>query len=180
MNYLSAWLFSIGLGTGSLHTDFNKFPLSRPGMNSEISVISCFGQKYIGAKIAYQSNTILISDWAVRSEKKGGRSFRISNYKTSFFIGGELFSNKRFGRLSLFMGLSFINDVGLGINSSMMWKIPNRRKNHNYFYFCKIETSYWGSDLMDNYKDQKNQFGDIDVSLNVGIQVPLYLTNKRN
>lgn len=180
MNYLTAWIFSFGIGAGSLHTDFNKNPLSNPGICSEIALVSSFRGQYIGLKICHQRNIVQFADWAMQNQSSLEESFLVEKIGTSFFTGGEVFSPFSKSTISVFAGLSFMDKVGFGLNGSILWKIPNRKKNHRYFYYCQMEFNYWGSDLLDGYKDNSNQYGDIDLKLIFGIQIPIYISNHKH
>ncbi len=178
MDYLSAWLFSFGIGAGSLHSDLNKYPLSVPGLVSEISISSCFDKKLLGLKLGFQNNTVDYADWTTAKLVNSEASFNFNKKSISFVIGGELEPLSRIGNFTGLMGLSYVNTAGFGINTSISWRIPNHKKYPKLYYYSKFEIAYWGSDLLDNYIDSKNGFGDYTVSLVLGIQMPVFLNNK--
>lgn len=178
MNYLSAWLFSFGIGTASLHSDLNKYPLSQPGFVTEFSVWSCFDKQLLGLKINYQNIKVHSADWARANFLNSEDNFKISKGSVGFFIGGELEPLAKIGNFTSCLGLSYMEKVGFGINASINWRIPNRAKNPKFYYYSKFDLDYWGSDLLDNYLDSGNGFGDFSFSLVLGIQIPIYLNNR--
>tara|TARA_R110002072_G_scaffold255733_9_gene414507 strand:- start:3175 stop:3708 length:534 start_codon:yes stop_codon:yes gene_type:complete len=168
--FFTAWLLTLGLGSGSVHTDFNKNFFSKPGFASEINFTAVFDKQYLGFGLNFRRNQVLYSNWSRIYTEDSQDHFNLQYFQVNIFTGGDLISFSEATKISGFGGVSLTQNLELGLNGSLLLSYTNRKILPRTIYYLKFETDYWGSDLLEDYQDSKNGHGDFYFGLVVGLQ----------
>lgn len=170
----------MGIGSGTVHTDLNKYPFSQPGFATEFNVVSCFDKQYLGFSFSFNNNKIFYSNWGIIQSNYKDNYFRVERFSGRFFVGADLIRRKGFSGLTGYAGISYSNVAGFGANSSLIWKLPNSKRKRSFYYYSKLDLNYWVSDVLEGYRDGVNGLGDICLSLTIGIEIPFQLVNRKD
>ncbi|WP_421750245.1 hypothetical protein [Croceimicrobium sp.] len=175
MSYLTTWLISLGLGFTSVHTDVGKYPASLPLFTMDSNVKALFGKQYFSLDFKHYSGAIARADWAIPVFHSESLSLKYSILSAQ--TGGRFLRSRKYGDLFAGIGLSYNQQLGLGLNGALSIAYPSSLKRPNIQYFLKVDFNYWGSDLMDGVVNEQDVVGDYESSLLLGVQIPIRQRN---